>query len=175
MNDDQIPAEVEFTKSFRVSEINSFGADKDGIKRMLREFERSGFDFPVPFKKGDIVLSPHDDSLWVVERINRQGLDEEELTGRRRYGYDRDMNYSGYSISLNCDAYGVCKNKGSSYMDLETYQGPLEGFLRTLEPISEMLKEKIDEKECRRRYLEIMAEEHRKKWDDTFPDRLCVT
>ena len=47
-------------------------------------------------------------------------------------------------------------------MDLEFSNGPLEGYLKSLVPISEYLKRNINRDECNKKYREIMESEYSK-------------
>lgn len=118
-------------------------------------FDGLWFDFPTPFKKGDIVWNPRypdgRKTLWsgplVLESLitERLGIDE----WSRKNGDYTDMLYYGYFLEPGKYIYWECNN---NYMDLEYYRKKLVDTEKALIPISEHLKGEIGLDDCCRQY-----------------------
>ncbi len=138
-------------------ELNRFELDEDDENLYAYCFEGMWFDFPTPFKKGDILINiDHNDVPFANDRINLEGLDERVSTNFREGGDNSDMGYGGYFIN---DQGAIYYDHGVwTYMDLEYYRKPLEGNLRSLIPVSNYLKERIGLELCLLGYQAIQAE-----------------
>ena len=131
-------------------------------------FEGLWFDFPTPFKKGDIVwnpLYPDSDCLsggpFVLENVNLDRIiGERTKESRRKLGDTSDMDADGYFI--NPDG-GIYYENMWNYMDLEYYPEELSGIHRILIPLSSFMKGKIDIGLFARAYHQIMTETYSKR------------
>lgn len=119
------------------------------------------FEFPTPFKKGDIVWDPSHPEGFCAGPFVTVGvcLDHIESEGAknniRKNGDTTDMCASGYFADPDGGIYGECMHR---YMDLEFYPKELTGALRTMIPLSNFLKGKIDAGLYARAYHQIMTE-----------------
>lgn len=109
-------------------------------------FDEMWFNFPVPFKCGDIVYlkndyhpMEHNPIVWKDTPIEREEYAKKRL---ERGGDTSDMNFTGYAVS-ECVYSEVWWN----YMDAELYREELTGINRLLIPVSNYLKGKLD-KNC---------------------------
>lgn len=112
-------------------------------------FDELWFDFPVPFKRGDIVYiknkyHPGDHSPIVLDSIivpcNENK--EEYIKTRREHGDTSDMNLWGYAADVEwCNGYnGIYNDTWWNYMDAEYYREELSSYNRLLKPVSNWLK-----------------------------------
>lgn len=105
------------------------------------------FDFPTPFKKGDILWDPDKpDGLcsgpFVCTAINHHGIgSQKRMDSMRKNGDISDMNAHGLFVSAEYGVYGECM---SNYMDCEYYPKELTGIQRLLTPFSAYEKGEID-------------------------------
>ena len=60
-------------------------------------FEDLCFDFPLPFKKGDIVYIPYAEEPFVLDEQFRE-IFIDKAEGKVRHGDTTDMNVTGYFI-----------------------------------------------------------------------------
>ena len=124
-------------------EINAVGLS-EREEKILDAFSGMHFDFPVPFRKGDIVASQYSPYGWaegnkvpfVLCRIagTQDGDPNAELDNlfcMGAYGYFSD----GYG--------GARYDQIENYLALEYYRGELTGVLRILQAYSEYEKGKI--------------------------------
>ncbi len=139
-------------------------------------FQGMWFDFPVPFKKGDIVrmyyYDPEDaweydfcKGLIVLEGILPWYLEakgpasiESYIEGRN--GDESDMTVYGFFMSEDGCFYRECTY---NYMNLEYYRGPLTGINRLYKTISSFLRGDIDEELLLYAYRIIVLESMREK------------
>ncbi len=121
------------------------------------------FDFPTPFKRGDIIwnpASPNCKHMCSGPFVNK-GICLDDIDSKRiienisKYGDNSDMIASGYFVCENGQTY---REVTDNYMDMEYYPKKPEGALRTLIPISNYLKGQIDLDLCVRAYHQIMME-----------------
>ena len=112
-------------------------------------FDELWFDFPVPFKRGDIVYiknkyHPDEHTPIVLDSIlvPSVGDKEEFIKKRREHGDTSDMDIWGYAADVEwCNGYnGIYNDTWWNYMDAEYYREELTGFNRLLKPISNWLK-----------------------------------
>ena len=127
-------------------------------------FDYVWFKWPMPFKKGDVVIDCTTKNLWgfcmgpfVLDEIatewTNQWLEENADS--------TDMCSSGYFVGEDGDVYKECTD---NYVDLEYYKEPLVNNLRTLKCISNYLKEKISLDEALKYYHTILLEENYKSY-----------
>lgn len=110
-------------------------------------FEELWFDFPTPFKKGDIVWKPgrvhgKAEAPFVVDCIGLCGIENENTRESiRLFGDNTDMNAVGYFA----DEHGVIsRDNVDNYMDIEYYDRELTGAGLLLKMVSDVLKGKAD-------------------------------
>ncbi|MCD8372614.1 MAG: hypothetical protein LUD27_04870 [Clostridia bacterium] len=124
-------------------------ADQEHIKEIdLRlVFENMWFALPVPFKKGDIVVSrrhpigeEYTKQVFVFLDAACQG-DKKRIKYLKKKGDDTDMIANGYFLSDDGILYGECIHY---YPDLEFYRGTFEGKDKILWAVSNYLQGKID-------------------------------
>ena len=109
------------------------------VPRMFSDFY---LDFPVPFKRGDIVCLhefPANNPQPVV--LTDAGLSQ-ATKGKKKTGLDSsDMIFCGYEMGRATDGYlGIINEVWWNYMDLEYYRGELKGHERALNAVSSWLK-----------------------------------
>lgn len=113
-------------------------------------FESMWFNFPVPFSKGDIVIEkilpgPYDRvseiGAFVLKNVTPWNIENNIRMDWEKYGDNSDMNAWGYFQDEDGRIYSEAMH---NYMDLEYYDGPIEGRIRLLKAISSYLKEEID-------------------------------
>lgn len=126
------------------------------------------FDFPTPFKKGDILCeydkegnerSGYCRGPFVMTAITPMGARERT----RMYGDETDMNAWGYFQNEDGTIY---HESMWNYMDLEYYRGDLDGKRRILKTLSNHIKGDIDVGLFAKAYHLILCEEHTK---DVYP------
>ena len=121
------------------------------------------FDFPTPFRKGDILWDPERPSNrhccsgpFVNLGVCLEDIDSERVKENiRKYGDESDMSVGGYFVYENGQIY---REVTHNYMDMEFYPKRPEGAIRTLIPISNYLKGLIDLDLCVMAYHQIMME-----------------
>ena len=105
-------------------------------------FDELWFNFPVPFKCGDIVYLKN--RYHPLERKpivwNDNPAEHEEYVKKRiEHGGDTsDMNFTGYAVDD-----GIYSEVWWNYMDAELYRKELTGMNRLLIPVSNFLKGKL--------------------------------
>ncbi len=118
-------------------------------------FDGFWFDFPTPFKKGDIVFKANSDTdaadnfdlcrgLLVLTSLFAWHFKDEEKREHYtegRNGDNSDMTFYGYFQSEDGSIYHECE---WTYMDLEVYRGPLTGVRRVLKALSNYVKGEIE-------------------------------
>ena len=140
--------------------------DEFGKFNMLYEvFDGLWFDFPTPFKKGDI-LCEYDElgnessgfckGPFVVKGITPERIRE----GTRKYGDSSDMNAWGYFID---DGGRIYSEVMFNYMNLEFYRGDLNGKKKVLKALSNFIAEEIDIALFANAYHYILCEENLKQ------------
>lgn len=116
------------------------------------------FDFPTPFKRGDIVWNPdrYFEGPLVLEHVNLEGIDCDRIkTHIRKNGDWSDMAYRTYFLS---PGEGVYIETGANYMDLEYYPKELKDTEQALLPISEFLQGKVGIDYCCQKYHKVFGE-----------------
>jgi hypothetical protein len=130
-------------------------------------FEGLWFDFPTPFKKGDIIYDPRNSELgccsgpFVVESINIDPAQYRKLYEHlAASGDSSDMNARGYFLNDDGSLYYEVMH---NYMNCEYYRKPLTGIYRTLKTMSSYLRGKISEELMLLAYHRILMEEKTKQ------------
>ena len=136
-------------------------------------FQGLWFDFPTPFKKGDIVWDPERKNgrfgrPFVLVSAGLEGLDEKVKEFQKTDGDTTDMNARGYFADPDIGFYHEVTD---NYMDLEYYPKELAGVERTLIPLSSFLKGKIDIGLFARAYHVMMTEAFSEKSKPEFCDK----
>ena len=144
---------------------------------ILSSFEGMWFNFPVPFRKGDVIYNPYYrcsigasdwagseyTELFVVKDIGVEHLSEKSkkrfLTGEN--GDTSDMNFCGFAQWRDGSVYS---ESFSNYMDFEFYQGEFKGFQRIIKALSNYEKGLINDELLMHAYHQILSEE-RAKYD----------
>lgn len=140
---------VEFKPDKSVVCIQGYGLLADEDKAIIDEsFEGLWFDFPIPFKKGDVLAKHIPD--YPFRAINRPypfvmagatPLEAEERKKRiLEYGDNTDMNAWGW---FQEEDGRIFHEVMANYMDLEYYDGLFEGVTRLLKAISSYIKKEI--------------------------------
>lgn len=164
----------------------------DGLKPIYIDFRNDieydllgdlWFDFPTPFKKGDIVWNKHYKFTPVVLLFNSyEDLSKEGYKCLREIGDETDMTYEYYCM---IDSDSIFRDIDYNYMDLEYYPYELTGKDKALLPISRFLKGDIDiglccnafhslslrdytEKSMSKEYIDKLMEESRTKKNNTY-------
>lgn len=164
----------------------------DGLKPIYIDFRNDieydllgdlWFDFPTPFKKGDIVWNKHYKFTPVVLLFNSyEDLSKEGYKCLREIGDETDMTYEYYCM---IDSDSIFRDIDYNYMDLEYYPYELTGKDKALHPISRFLKGDIDigsccnafhslslrdytEKSMSKEYIDKLMEESRTKMNNTY-------
>lgn len=128
---------------------------------MFQFFDEMWFNFPLPFHKGDIVVDPwykKSESCncgpFVLEQTcqdlykNSEGTDSSDMIA-----------YGAFICDDGC-TYCECMHE---YMNLEYYRDEIKGYQRTLIPMSNFLKGKLEITECLKAYHYILIDELHKK------------
>ena len=161
-----------YDRNLALTEISaSYLTDRESDLQSF-SFEGLWFDFPTPFKIGDIIHDPASPEFdfccgpFVVTSIN---IDPEK--DKRIYenvsasGDNSDMNARGY---FQNDDGSIYHEVMQNYMNCEYYRGELTGKRRTLKAMSNFLKKNIDEALFACAYHQIIMEEYVKdnmpKW-----------
>jgi hypothetical protein len=160
----------EISVTFDFNEKHYFNLDYDANwdatkdeEKLKRAFMGMWFDFPTPFRKGDIIWNPEWPSNrhmcsgpFVTLGVGLEGIENESVKENiRKYGDDSDMTAGGYFAFENGEIY---REVTHNYMDMEFYPKRPEGAIRTLIPISNFLRGQIDLDLCVRAYHKIMME-----------------
>lgn len=127
-------------------------------------FDGLWFDFPTPFKKGDILCEYVDGEEtfgfcrgpFVMKGITPEGVRK----STREHGDTNDMNAWGYFQDPDGTIYYEVM---FNYMNLEFYRGDLKGVRRILTAFGNYLKGKIDEALLCRAYHYNMCEDNAKQ------------
>ena len=150
----EIEAELDGLR--RICRIRSEEVNDEEFSCLHRGFDGLWFDFPTPFRRGDILVSS-DGVPFVLERIctwtqsdaNWEcGSDpvlckptDGQMERWRACGDVTDMHCQGYFVSTNGRIYHA--HHPHNYMDMEYYCGELAGYQRVLKAVSNYLKGRI--------------------------------
>lgn len=142
--DTQIVAELEFNGNGDLEGIMRHKPENEEIDKILNySFEGLWFDFPTPFKKGDIVWVPpccgqmRYDGGFVLNGLSTWNPAEYMIQS----GDNTDMNGCGYFINPDGTVYYEVM---SNYMDLEYYNGPYKVNEKILPALSKFVKGEIE-------------------------------
>ena len=121
------------------------------------------FDFPTPFKRGDIIWDPERTSCdrlcsgpFVNLGVCLEGIENERVRDNIiANGDESDMTVGGYFVFRDGQVYYEVVH---NYMDIEFYPQMLDGALRTLITISNYIKGEIGLDLCIRSYHQILME-----------------
>lgn len=164
--------EIEFTASGEVLRIIDYGAcTEEELNLVVFGFDGMWFDFPNPFKKGDIIYNPGRFSSADFECDYGPCVLKEEVPLRRcverlkRSGCtdSSDMIVDGLFQKEDGTIFAECM---ANYMNFEYYRGGLNGKRRILKAISNYLKGEISLELLLAAYHTILTEEWAK---DTRP------
>lgn len=141
------------------------GDKYEKYKILYEVFDGLWFDFPTPFKKGDILCEYDELGVesngfckgpFVVKGITPERIRE----GTRKYGDSSDMNAWGYFIDNSGRIYSEVM---FNYMNLEFYRGDLNGKKKVLKALSNFIAEEIDIALFANAYHYILCEENLKQ------------
>ena len=159
-------------------------------------FQEMWFNFPLPFKRGDILVRRS--GIYCDERrfaLNQDATldptrdnDAKILRLRKEHSDHRDILVRGHAVDEKSDVIQFCYGF-SGLLSLEPFDGELEGFERKLEPLSRFSRGEIDFKRCLQECEELHAQvceeleaERRKaqlkevrRMFETQSDELCHT
>lgn len=162
-------ARVRLTPNFELLSLDSGIVEKKEESDVFYGvFEGLWFDFPTPFKKGDIVWDPYTpigykEGAFVIDEINIACYSDRIKEHIRKDGDTTDMIARGFFLTEE----GIYHDVMIQYMDLEYYEEELKDFNRVLIPLSNYLKGKIDESIYARAYHQILSE----SWANTCRPR----
>ena len=142
--------------------VDRWGICNDELAETDGTFSDMWFDFPTPFKRGDLVWAPSRTqaapfvlnhlNVWDSGEMIRQGFSpdiafvrnaDRRVQRYRKTGCVADMGAYGYGWR---EGFGIYNEFGgwATYLDLEFYPFELEGRDRALRPVSEFLKGNCD-------------------------------
>ncbi len=153
-------------------DYGSFPCNKEEDDILLA-FEGMWFDFPVPFKKGDVIYNPYykcgfDASeingrteLFVVHNVGLECVSKKDKKWffEGKNGDSTDMVFSGYTQWRDGTVY---RETFSNYMDFEFYNGDFEGTQRIIKALSNYEKGLINAEMLMHAYHQILSEERAK-------------
>lgn len=159
--------ELEFDSNGDLLEILSYSDRTDEECEILDVFEGWWFDFPVPFRKGDIVWVPcedhmirwHCDGPFVLKGVSTWDASDHI----RMSGDNSDMNGYGYFVNENGTVYYEVMH---NYMDLEYYSGPFKMNEKILPALSKFIKGEIE--------IDLLLCAHRKIMFDIASDDVML-
>lgn len=159
------------TISGKILDVDPWLGDNGENYALAYLFWDMWFEFPVPFKKGDIVTLASEYSkrkpIVLESALIPPGEDAEEYRKKRKEngGDTSDMCFWGYAIDV--DDYigynGVYTDNFWNYMDMEYYTEELIGRQRVLKPISAWLKGELGDDLCL-----LLAAYHRVMLEDAL-------
>lgn len=160
-----IYTDVEITQNGEIVRIYNPGK-MTAKEQSLYEFGFDGmrFDFPTPFKRGDIIYNPGELSRADFERDYGPCVLEEEIPIRHCVeqwkkssgGDSSDMVVHGLFQREDGTVFAECT---ANYMNFEYYRGKLDGKKRILMAISNYFKDEISLELLLNAYHTIIAEE----------------
>ncbi len=127
--------------------VHSCIDDEHDREILMDVFPGFWFDFPTPFKKGDILWEPESCSRFTFSPFVCTGInhhqfnDEKQMVNLRRNGDTSDMNVHGLFVSNEYDVYAEVT---TNYMDCEYYPRELTGPRQLLIPFSAYEKGEAD-------------------------------
>lgn len=133
---------------------------------ILGAFEDMWFQFPVPFKKGDIVYnkvkgyvgySPYGTEPFVLEGVCYDMWTDKQVALKKERGDLTDMTAYGYFQNENGEVFYECMH---DYFSLDYYSEKLEGKQRILTVLSNYIKGEISVDLLMNAYYIILNEEN---------------
>ena len=162
-----------FDEKKQLMEIEPRGLSDEEWELLGESFEGLWFSFPVPFKKGDIVVERRENLPEIIGGENGAfvlrgctGITEDaekQINFAAKNGDNSDMNAWGYFQNEDGTIYGEVM---TNYMDLVYYRGPFEGTKRFLLALSNFMKDEIS--------LEILLCAYKKVILDEFADDIML-
>ena len=176
-NYQKYPASIKINKDFEAIcqddwDYGAFPCNEDEYDVLLA-FKGMWFDFPVPFKKGDVIYNPYyklgydtrefngKTELFVVQNVALECVSEKvkKWFFEGENGDSTDMVFSGYTQWRDGTVYSeVFWN----YMDFEFYNGEFEGAQRIIKVLSNYEKGLINDELLMHAYHQILSEERAK-------------
>jgi len=141
--------DVRYKPDGTVMEVDSNVLTDHEFDVIVMSFDGFWFDFPVPFKKGDIlidttVIGPktrYSESGPIVMRgVTPWEIEHNKDRKEKGYGDNSDMIIWGYFQNEDGRVYHEVTN---NYMDFDYYGGPFDGVHRLLLALSNYLKDEI--------------------------------
>lgn len=140
---------------------------REELEIVYHGFDGMWFDFPNPFKRGDIIYNPGKFNRTDFECDYGPCVLEEEIPLRNCVqrlkkndgGDSSDMLVHGIFQNDDGTVFSECT---ANYMNYEYYRGELNGKMRILKAISNYLKDKIPIELLMNAYHTILAEEQAK-------------
>lgn len=159
---DKYPNAAYLTPSFDILRIDPGHIDDDDERDIYwGVFDGMWFDFPTPFKKGDIVWNPNkpkescEGGPFVVTAVCLEGIKSSKAKENcRKNGDFSDMCADGFFLNKDGSIYGETV---WNYMDLEFYDKELSGTEKTLIALRNFIKGSIDPALFARAYHRIIT------------------
>ena len=171
------PARIKINKNFDIIcqedwNYGVFPCSEDEYDVLLA-FEGMWFDFPVPFKKGDVIYNPYykcgfdscgpktRPQLYVVQYVGMNYMKERKNRWfvKRISDHSTDMAFWGYAQWRNGTVFS---EYFFNYMDFEFYHGAYKGKQRIIKALSNYEKGLIDAELLMHAYHLILSEERAK-------------
>ncbi|MCD8207973.1 MAG: hypothetical protein LUD72_08565 [Bacteroidales bacterium] len=149
---------IEMTMDLDVMSVDTLNVLSDEEEALMEQFEGMFFMIPTPFKRGDILIDRScycrgpgpfvldSISTWDRETLLQQGYApqsrhvrsrEEAIRFLQEYGDTTDMSYGGYFLDKEGEGFSMLYGEnGATYLNLERYEEPLQGFDRVLKAVS---------------------------------------
>lgn len=141
--------EVGYMSDGTVMDVDSNALTDHEFDVIVMSFGGMWFDFPVPFKKGDILID--NTIIGPKNRYSESGpivmlgvtpweIEHNNDRKEKGYGDNSDMNVWGY---FQDDDGRIFREVTHNYMDFDYYEGPFEGPHRLLVALGNYIKEEI--------------------------------
>ena len=135
---------IEYNAKWEIMSVLQNGVVVEDICAECDDFEGMWFNFPTPFKKGDIVVGSCLDRCWMRSDIFvLEGVitDDKSFVERRKSGWDNsDMIAWGAFQEEDGRIFHECM---PGYMDLKYYHGEFPGVRRILQALSSFWKDEV--------------------------------
>lgn len=119
------------------------------------------FDFPTPFKSGDIVWNKYyTREPMVISNIGYENLNKENYEYLKECAGETDMTYEYYIISSDGELFS---DAFYNYIDLEYYPYELTDQDKALLPVSRFLKDDIDLGLCCSAFHSLLLKDYTEK------------
>jgi len=163
--------DAEFTADEKLVSIYSAGIlDEEDWNILNGVFDGLWFDFPIPFKKGDVVYQRQkpgprfEELIFVLDDAIPLNESIKNMDFYKKWADNSDMSAWGYFQDDDGRVYHECMH---NYMDLEYFDGPYEGRLRLLKAIGAFVKGEID--------ISLLLTTYRKVILDEFTNDVMLT